>query len=198
MKNKTLAVFVALAVTLTAWAAVPVVGSIINAKTGFQVNGGAPSGQALCGNGTVGVYSASCPIAAQTAASLASTPTNCSGATPMSQGIAANGNANCAAVPGVGGTLVDVTGSRSIGTTFTNSGSTAIYVSGYVTTTVGGDTSQVTCSVNGLAVWSQQANATVVGNHDAFACMVPPGGAYAIATNGTTSFTLGSWTEFTF
>jgi len=168
VRNKTLAIFGVVLVAITAWAAVPVIGSIINAETGFQVNSAAPSGQVICGDGTVGTYTASCPIHAASADSYS------------------------------GGTLADVTGSRSIGSTFTNSGSTPIYVSGYVTTTVGGDTSQVTGTVNGLTVWSQQANATVVGSHDAFAFMVPPGGTYSITTSGTTTFTLGSWTEFTY
>lgn len=125
-------------------------------------------------------------------------PVQCGGALPMATGIQANGNANCTVVPGVRGTLTDVTGARSFGTTFTNLGTTAIYVSGFGTTVTGGDTSQITCTVNGIVVFSQQANATVVGFHDGFACMVPPGGTYTITTSGTTAVSIGAWAEFVF
>jgi hypothetical protein len=84
--------FVAVAV---AAAQVPGFFSICNAITGYQVNSAAPNGQVICGNGTVGTYSASCAINSATATALAATPTQCSGSTPVSTGIAANGNANC-------------------------------------------------------------------------------------------------------
>jgi hypothetical protein len=181
-----------------AMAQVNIKGAKVDALTGYTVAGAAANNQVVCGNGTVGTYQASCGIAVATAAALATTPTGCGGGTPIAIGIAANGNANCIAAPGASGTLSDVTGSRSFGTTFTNSGSTAIYVSGYGVTSVGGDTSQITCTVNGIVVWSQQANATVVGYHDGFTCMVPPAGTYSVTTIGTTAVTLGSWTEFVF
>jgi hypothetical protein len=169
--KKALGVYALFAVAAigVALAAVPIKGSIIDALTGFTVNGAAPSGQALCGNGTVGVYASSCAIHAASADSIS------------------------------GGTLVDVTSSRAIGTTYTNSGAAPLYVSGYVATGVGGDDSQVNCIVNGIKVWSNQANATVVGFHDAFTCMVPPSGTYEITTEGSeTGFSLGLWSEFTF
>lgn len=78
MKNKkSLAVY---AVFLTvvigvAVAQVPIVGSIINAVTGYTVNGAAPSGQVICGNGTVGVFASSCAISVSSATS-ATTATN--------------------------------------------------------------------------------------------------------------------------
>lgn len=202
MKNKVwfATILVVVAVGIAA-AQVPGIFTTVNATVGYLINGAAPNGQAICGNGTAGVYSASCAISVQTAntaTALVNTPTQCSGSTPYASGIQAGGDAICVAAPVVSGTLANVTASRAIGTTYTNSGSNAVYVSGFVVTTVGGDTSEVTCTVNGIQVWSNQANATVVNYNTGFTCMVPPGGTYAITTAGTTSFSLGSWTEFTF
>lgn len=106
---------------------------------------------------------------------------------------------HCPVAPPVSGTISDVTGSRSFGSNFTNSGTTAIYVSGFGVTTSGGGTSQMTCIVNGIAAGSWQANATVAGDHSGFSCMVPPGMIYQVdATSTGTTLTLGSWTEFVF
>lgn len=132
-----------------------------------------------------------------TASALAAAPTQCSGTTPVAAGVAANGNANCIPTPGPKGTLNNVTGSRGFGTTYTNSGTTAMYVSGYGVTPSGSATSQINCTVNGIVVYSAQYNATVTNGSDAFTCMVPPGGTYSVTTSGT-SVNLQVWTEFVF
>lgn len=63
--NKILAAFaVLLVMAMGAGFAVNVNGAIVNALTGFQFNGAAPSGHVLCGNGSVYVDSASCGTSA--------------------------------------------------------------------------------------------------------------------------------------
>lgn len=71
----------------------------VDATQGYTVNGAAPNNQTLCGNGTAFTPATACPIAASTAGALAATPHQCSGSTPLATGVAANGDANCAAAP---------------------------------------------------------------------------------------------------
>jgi hypothetical protein len=95
-KNKALWMYVAVLVVCVAAAAaqVPVVGSIVDAAIGFTLNHAAPSGQVLCGNGSVGTFATSCAANAGTATQLAATPPQCTGGL-VSTGIQANGTANC-------------------------------------------------------------------------------------------------------
>lgn len=132
---------------------------------------------------------------AATATALATAPNPC---TPplFAGGIDVHGNSiNCG---GVTGTISDLTTLRSFGNAFTNSHTTAIYVSGFGTTSSSGDTSQISCSVNGMLVWVQQANATLAGHGVGFTMMVPPGAIYRCDVLGSTAVTLGGWTEFVF
>lgn len=214
-----------LLVASSAFAQVNLNGATVNASVGYQLSGNAPNGHVLCGNGLRYVDAASCgsttiyafdgnfttttsgstvtvhlatniTVNAATASALSTAfPVQCGGSLPMATGIQANGTANCTPVPGPPGTLTDVTGSRAFGTTFTNGGTAALYVSGFGVTTTGGDTSQIDCTVNGIPTWGQQANATVVGAHTAFTSMVPAGGTYVCVASGTTAVTLGKWTE---
>lgn len=62
MKNK---ILIALLLTYSSlMAQVPVTGSTVNAQTGFQYQGAAPSNQMLCGNGSLFLPSATCGAAA--------------------------------------------------------------------------------------------------------------------------------------
>jgi hypothetical protein len=91
--------FLVVAVVAVAAAQVPGLFSTVNATVGYLINGAAPNGQAICGNGTVGAYSASCAINAATATALAATPSQC-GTNQFSTGVTANGNANCTPIAG--------------------------------------------------------------------------------------------------
>lgn len=162
---------------------------ILNFDTNFALADTSPS--------TTVHLASSIGVNAATATALAATPAQCTGGS-FATGIAANGAANCTVIPGANGSLTDVTGSRSFVTVFTNSNTAAMYVSGFGVTTSGGDTSQIDCVVNGIRVWSSQANATVAGGHTGFSCMVPAGGAYSVSASGTTAVTLGGWAEFVY
>lgn len=58
MRNKLWTLLLLAVTSVVAFAQVPVIGSTIDAKTGFKNNGIAPSGDYLCGNGTIYVNSA--------------------------------------------------------------------------------------------------------------------------------------------
>ena len=171
---------------------------ILNFDGNFAVNDSSPSTTVHLASTITSNTSGNASTAtnATTANALAATPTQCASGS-VSTGVAANGNANCIVIPGASGTLNNLTGSRGFGVTYTNSGSTAMYVSGYGTTPSGGSTSQVNCTVNGITVYSAQYNATVTNGSDAFTCMVPPGGTYSVSTSGTT-VNLAVWTEYVF
>lgn len=95
--TKALPLALALLGSSAALAQVNVKGKTVDATQGFTYQGTAPSGQTLCGDGSKMTPSASCPIAAATAAALAATPAQCAAGT-VATGVNANGNANCSAV----------------------------------------------------------------------------------------------------
>jgi hypothetical protein len=183
--------FVAVAV---AAAQVPGFFSICNAITGYQVNSVAPNGQVICGNGTVGTYSASCAINAATAAALAATPTQCA-AGQNATGINANGNANCT----VAATQTDVTGSRSFGSTYHNVGTIPLFIQGYGQITGGSGDSQISClagpSSASVTIWSMTDSFTIPGEPAGFACMIAPGYYYSVAVVHDISSTPNQWNE---
>lgn len=192
----------ALAVTLVAAAQVPIKGLIVDAIQGFTVNGAAPSGQVVCGNGSAGVFSASCPInahSADVASSLAATPTQCSGSQPLASGIQANGNANCT-VAHVQGVLTNLTGSRSSGSVYQNTSGGTLLLSGYVSTT-GSSTGTVYCKVGvdagvSMTVWRNTVTATIESGSAGFNCTVPNGYFYEITGDGAVGGITG-WFETT-
>lgn len=65
MRNKLWTLVLLAMTSVAAFAQLPVVGSTIDAKTGFKVNGAAPNTHTLCGNGTVYIDS-STPCTATT------------------------------------------------------------------------------------------------------------------------------------
>jgi hypothetical protein len=87
---------------------------------------------------------------------------------------------------GVGQTWTNVTGSRALGTTYTNSTSNPIFASVYVTgqTTVG-----VTITVSGNVVATFQWAGT---NNNTSTTIIPAGATYSFSTG---SGSLGSWWE---
>lgn len=215
--SRIFAAFAVLAVlAVSAGFAVNIKGAIVDATAGYTFNGAAPNGHVLCGNGSEYVDASSCGASAnyqtmqsngtpltQRADLNFSTDFTLSDTSPSTTvtlavpitSLCQTSGTHC---PPVSGTLTDVTGSRSFGATFTNSGTTAIFVSGFGVTTTGGDTSQIDCTVGGIPTWGQQANATIVGGHTGFSSMVPPGATYECVETGTTAVTLGKWTEFVF
>lgn len=76
----------------------------------------------------------------------------------------------------------DNTGSRSFGTTYTNSTGAEMYVSGYGNTT-GGHVASVQCLVNGVAVFANTVGATVDNGACGFSFIVPSGATYSILAN---------------
>jgi hypothetical protein len=179
---------------MVAAAQVPILGTIINATVGFTVGGTAPSGQVICGDGSVGSYSASCPINAATAAALAATPTQCA-AGQNATGINANGNANCT----VAATQTDVTGSRSFGSTYHNVGTIPLFIQGYGQITGGSGDSQISClagpSSASVTIWSMTDSFTIPGEPAGFACMIAPGYYYSVAVVHDISSTPNQWNE---
>jgi hypothetical protein len=196
-KRKALWMYAAvLVIGLAAVAAaqVPVVGSIIDAAIGYTVNHAAPSGQVLCGNGSVGTFASSCAANAGTATQLAATPAQC----PVGQnatGIQANGTANCSPAP----IKSDVTASRTFGSTYHNTGSTLLYVTGYGQVQGGSGDSQISClmgpSSPSVTTWSMTDSFTVAGEPAGFVCLIPPGYYYEVAVQNHISSAPQQWNE---
>jgi fibronectin-binding autotransporter adhesin len=102
------------------------------------------------------------------------------------------------AVPAQTATRNDVTGSRSFGTTYTNSSGGVMYVTGYGNTR-GSAVGSVACFVNGDADFANTATATIDGGACGFSFVVPSGGTYQIQANTLASDTgvtgVGKWIE---
>lgn len=186
-----------------AFAAVNVKGLIIDAITGYTVAGAAANNTAICGNGTVGTYQASCGIAvasASVATALATTPAQCSGGTPLATGIAANGNANCTAAPSAG-TVSDhnVTSSRVLGGVYQNTSVNLMLVHGYFITAGSGEANFTaftdTSSSPTIASWGAQYGATTGGANNGFFFSVVPGSYYKLVASGSDVGSLASWYE---
>lgn len=116
------------------------------------------------------------------------------------------GSTDCMFTFGSGGggsaiAVADVTGSRSFTTVFTNTTTSALYVSGYANTASGGSLGTITCNIGpttglGEKVWSQINTATNVPGDIGFTCMVPASYSYQITTSGAIG-TLAKWFEYT-
>lgn len=94
----------------------------------------------------------------------------------------------------------DVTGSRALGTTYQNTTTSPMYLSGWGVNGGGSGDSAITClngpSTASLSVWADTTTGTVSGEMVGFACFVPPGYFYELtATNLITS--IGKWVEMT-
>lgn len=96
-------------------------------------------------------------------------------------------------------TQVDVTGSRVFGTTYQNTATVAMYVSGYGSITGGGGDSTISCndgpSTPSNIVWSNVVEATVAGSHVAFNCVIPASYFYSVTVNNIISGTPTKWFE---
>lgn len=96
----------------------------------------------------------------------------------------------------------DVTGSRSFGTTYTNTYGYGIHVTGYGTTS-GSSVGSVQCLVNGGSDFANTVAATVSGGACGFSFVVPPGATYEIISNSLTNGQgsavngVGRWIETT-
>lgn len=174
--NKIIAGFAMLAVmAVGAGFAVNIEGAIVNAATGFQFNGAAPSGHVLCGNGSEYVDAATCGAAAnyQTMQNngtpftpradlnfssrffLTDTPPSTtvdlqsvtSAATYINptQIVVDVFGRVTSAISGGTFTQTDVTASRTFGGTFQNTNSTPLYVGGFGTLSGGSGDSTITC-----------------------------------------------------
>lgn len=91
------------------------------------------------------------------------------------------------------------TPSRVFGTTYQNTGTTPVYVTGYGTLTTGSGDSTISCndgpSTPSLVVWSNVVEATIAGEHVAFNCVIPPGYFYSVTVTNLISGTPGAWFE---
>ena len=97
--------------------------------------------------------------------------------------------------------VTDVTASRSFSTVFTNTTTSAMYVSGWANTASGGSVGGIQCNIGpttglGEKVWSQVETATNVPGDIGFTCMVPASYSYQIVTAGAVG-TLAKWFEYT-
>lgn len=90
---------------------------------------------------------------------------------------------------GVGQTWQDVTGSRVLGTTYTNNTGRPISISGYVNNSSGG---RISIAVGGVVIWNMQAASGVPPMP--FSAVIPIGATYAV-TLTTGSGTLAIWAE---
>ena len=106
--------------------------------------------------------------------------------------------------PGVGQTWSDVSGSRSIGTTYTNSTGQAIQVMISITLTAANgtpDSAGCTFLVGGVtmsqAVHTRNAASGVSATSAVFCAIIPDGQTYRIndASSGTASSAIGKWAE---
>lgn len=93
----------------------------------------------------------------------------------------------------------DVTGSRSFGSTFTNTSGGLMLVEGYGNT-AGGSVASVACFINGDQGFSDTDGGTAVGGACGFSFSVPPGQTYEVQINTMTDgghgvTTLGKWIE---
>lgn len=98
------------------------------------------------------------------------------------------------------GTQVDVTGSRSFGSTYQNTGSTLRYVEGYGNTS-GSSTGNLRCLTGAgspsVTVWGNSVTATVSSGLAGFSCIVPAGYFYAITVAGDVTGVV-RWVETNF
>ena len=96
------------------------------------------------------------------------------------------------------GTVADVTGSRSIGSTYQNTSGSLMIVSGFGSTT-GSAWAAVTCTIGPssptLAVYAAQYGATTDTEPAGFFCAVPNNYFYSVTTTGTATFSLTKWIE---
>ncbi len=92
----------------------------------------------------------------------------------------------------IAGSESDVTGQRSVGTTFTNN-TCLMLVRGYCST-AGSGTGTIATLLNGAEVWAHTATATVEGGAVGFALEVPAGASYQVTINGAIN-SLVRWTE---
>lgn len=116
------------------------------------------------------------------------------------------GSTDCMFTFGSGGggaaiAVADVTSSRSFTTVFTNTTTSAMYVSGWANTASGGSVGGIQCNIGpttglGEKVWSQVQTATNVPGDIGFTCMVPASYSYQIVTAGAVG-TLAKWFEYT-
>lgn len=101
---------------------------------------------------------------------------------------------------GVAVTQNVVTGSRSFGTTYHNTG-VAELLSGYGTITGGSGDSKITCSTGpstaSVVVYANTTSATISGEFVGFNCLVPAGYFYSITVTNLISSSPGQWVEST-
>lgn len=93
----------------------------------------------------------------------------------------------------VTGTLTNVTASRALGTTYTNSTGNAIFVSVYTTT--GTSAGSVTFSIDGTAVGQQGISAGATCTCRISLTFIVPNGSTYNATSSTGTNTLTAWYE---
>lgn len=88
---------------------------------------------------------------------------------------------------------------RTFGTTYQNTGTTPLYITGYGVLTTGSGDSTISCndgpSSPSLVVWSNVIEATVAGEHAAFNCVIPPAYFYSVTVTNLLSGTPGTWFE---
>lgn len=95
-------------------------------------------------------------------------------------------------------TSTDVTGSRSLATTYHNTGTTPMYVSGYATVSSGSGDSTITFLIGPssptLSCSSNSTSVTISGEKVSFQCLVPAGSFYEVTGTNLIS-AIGSWIE---
>jgi hypothetical protein len=96
--------------------------------------------------------------------------------------------------------VVQTTPSRSFGVTYQNTGTGALYVSGYGLTH-GSSTGQISCldgpSSPSTTVWSNENTASVEGAVTGFSCLIPASYYYEVAVSGDV-YGVGGWAESAF
>jgi hypothetical protein len=102
----------------------------------------------------------------------------------------------------IAGSYADVTSDRSFGTTFHNTGLSAIQVSGYAAEgPSGGSIGTISCLVGASSptdtIWTSVYTATNSGSQAAFVCPVPANYFYEVTKTGDIN-TLTKWFEFIF
>ena len=174
---------------VTAYGQVNLKGKTVDANQGYTYQGTAPVGTVLCGNGSKMLPSGSCPIVVAMAAALAATPSQCSGSTPMSTGVTANGNANCAPVPVTSTVANSVLSNRVLGNTYQNSnaGKMGVFVSFSISGSYGQDAS-VSCKIGqtatAIAFFSNAGIHNAAGQATTV-CVVPAGWYYQLYQDNT-------------
>jgi len=118
----------------------------------------------------------------------------------VTAGHAAKFDANGNIVDAGGGlftTLTDVTGSFTFGTSYQNTGTLPLQISGYGTITGGSGDSMIMCNIGpsspSFTPWSTTVTGTVSGEHVGFSCIIPPTYFYSVTVTNIISSTPGKW-----